>query len=56
MIPGAAASSTGNFLLTWTCIHLANPDKLDHIRDVNERLGLPMPMLLTPVDLLGTRI
>ena len=53
----ALASVHGcDFLLTWNCVHLANPNKLDHIRYVNERLGLPMPMLLTPVDLLGTRL
>lgn len=53
----ALASIHGcDFLLTWNCAHLANPNKFDHIRHVNERLGLPVPMLLTPVDLLGTRI
>jgi predicted nucleic acid-binding protein len=53
----ALASVHGcDFLLTWNCVHLANPNQLDHIRHVNERLGLPMPMLLTPVDLLGTRL
>jgi len=53
----ALASVHGcDFLLTWNCVHLANPNKLDHIRHVNERLGLPMPMLLTPVDLLGTTL
>jgi len=53
----ALASVHGcDFLLTGNCVHLANPNKLDHIRHVNERLGLPMPMLLTPVDLLGTRL
>jgi predicted nucleic acid-binding protein len=53
----ALASVHGcDFLLTWNCVHLANPNKFDHIRHVNERLGLPIPMLLTPVDLLGTRI
>ena len=52
----ALASIHGcDFLLTWNCVHLANPNKLDHIRHVNGRLGLPMPLMLTPVDLLGTR-
>ena len=52
----ALASVHGcDFLLTWNCVHLANPNKIDHIRHINERLGLPVPMLLTPVDLLGTR-
>jgi hypothetical protein len=35
----ALASVHGcDFLLTWNCVHLANPNKLDHIRHVNERL------------------
>ena len=53
----ALASIHGcDFMLTWNCLHLANPNKFDHITHVNERLGLPAPMLLTPVELLGTRI
>jgi predicted nucleic acid-binding protein len=53
----ALASVHGcDFLLTWNCVHLANPNKLNHIKHVNEQLGLPMPMLLTPVDLLGARL
>lgn len=53
----ALASVHGcDFLLTWNCVHLANPNKFDHIRHINQRLGLPTPMLLTPVELLGTRI
>jgi hypothetical protein len=37
-------------LLTWNCLHIANPNKMDHIRLVNFELGLPMPLLTTPMN------
>jgi hypothetical protein len=40
-------------LLTWNCLHLANPNKMQHIRLVNYELGLPMPVLTTPLNYLG---
>ncbi|MBM4088542.1 MAG: type II toxin-antitoxin system VapC family toxin [Planctomycetes bacterium] len=40
-------------LLTWNCQHLANPNKMDHIRLVNYELGLPMPVLTTPLNYVG---
>ncbi len=40
-------------LLTWNCRHLANPNKMDHIRMVNYELGLPMPLLTTPLNYLS---
>ena len=39
-------------LLTWNCQHLANPNKMEHIRLVNYKLGLPMPLLMTPLNYL----
>jgi len=42
-----------NFLLTWNCRHLANANKFDHIRRVNALLGLFVPSLVTPLELLG---
>jgi predicted nucleic acid-binding protein len=42
-----------DFLLTWNCQHLANANKFAHIRRVNERLGLFVPALVTPLELLG---
>ncbi len=42
-----------DFLLTWNCLHLANPNKFGHIRAVNERLRLPTPILCTPEQLLS---
>ncbi len=40
-------------LLTWNCQHLANPNKMEHIRVVNYELGLPMPLLTTPLNYLS---
>ncbi len=42
-----------DFLLTWNCKHLANANKFNHIRRVNAMLGLYVPMLITPLELLG---
>lgn len=42
-----------DFLLTWNCQHLANANKFDHIRRVNTLLGLFVPTLITPLELLG---
>jgi len=42
-----------DFLLTWNCRHLANANKFSHIRRVNGILGLFVPTLATPLELLG---
>ena len=42
-----------DFLLTWNCKHLANANKFGHIRKVNGILGLYVPLLVTPMELLG---
>jgi hypothetical protein len=41
------------FLVTWNCQHLANANKYGHIRRVNSLLGLYVPILATPLELLG---
>ena len=41
------------FLATWNCRHLANANKFGHIRRVNTLLGLYVPTLVTPLELLG---
>ena len=41
------------FLVTWNCQHLANANKFGHIRRVNTMLGLFVPALVTPLELLG---
>lgn len=43
-----------HFLLTWNCAHLANANKFEHIRHVNTLLGLFVPTLTTPVELLSS--
>lgn len=42
-----------DFLLTWNCKHLANANKFAHIRRVNTMLGLFIPNLVTPLELLS---
>ena len=42
-----------HFLLTWNCVHLANANKFEHIRHVNTILGLFVPILRTPVELIS---
>jgi len=49
----AVASLHGvDFILSWNCRHLANVNKRRHIEVVNKRLGLPVPMIATPFELL----
>ncbi len=42
-----------DFILTWNCRHLANANKFARIRQVNAMLGLFVPSLVTPLQLLG---
>lgn len=42
-----------DFLVTWNCRHLANANKFGHIRRVNSLLGLFVPTLVTPLELIG---
>ena len=39
------------FLLTWNCKHLANANKFRHIQRINTLLGLYVPALVTPLEL-----
>jgi len=43
-----------DFLLTWNCEHLANANKVGHIRRINALLGLHVPVLTTPLELIGS--
>lgn len=40
-----------DFLLTWNCRHLANVNKMEHLREVNNDLGLHVPKIATPEQL-----
>ena len=42
-------------LATWNFHHLANPNKLDRIKKLNEELGLSVPRILSPLDLMEER-
>lgn len=42
-----------DYLLTWNCRHIANPNKFRPIRLWNTSLGLYVPTLCTPNQLLG---
>lgn len=44
-----------DFIVTWNCGHLANANKFAHIRKINARLGLAVPEILTPLELLLRR-
>ncbi len=43
-----------DFLATWNCRHLANANKFDNITMINGILGLTVPKLVTPLELIGT--
>lgn len=42
-----------DYLLTWNCNHLANPNKFEAIRLINNSLGIFVPTLVTPNQLVG---
>jgi len=42
-----------DFLLTWNCRNLANAEKFHHIQVLNNLLGLHVPVLTTPEQLMG---
>jgi len=44
-----------DFLLTWNCNHLANANKRKHIRVINTRLNLPVPEIITPLELFSEK-
>lgn len=41
-----------DYLLTWNCNHLANANKHEHIRRINEILRIHTPEILTPLELM----
>jgi hypothetical protein len=49
----AASYHKCDFLLTWNSRHLANANKFAHIRRINTMLSLFVPMLVTPLELVG---
>ena len=51
-----ASVHKADYLVTWNCRHLANANKFDHIRRVNALLGLAVPALVTPLELMGEAV
>jgi predicted nucleic acid-binding protein len=50
----AVASVHGiDYLVTWNCAHIANGDTIKRLMRLNEELGLPMPVIVTPEELMG---
>lgn len=41
-----------DYLLTWNCRHLANASKIQHLAVLNGRLGLHVPVVTTPLNLI----
>jgi hypothetical protein len=41
------------YLLTWNCRHIANAKILPRIQGVLRNLGIPIPIICTPEELLG---
>lgn len=41
-----------DLIVTWNCKHLANANKFVHIRQINQRMGLSVPKIATPLELL----
>ena len=51
----AVASFYGcDYLATWNCKHLANAKKFGAITRINDILGLAVPALVTPLELIET--
>jgi hypothetical protein len=41
------------YLLTWNCTHIANAKILPRIHELLNDLGIPIPIICTPEELLG---
>ena len=49
----AVAHHRVQYLLTWNCKHIANAKILSRIHSVLTDLGIPIPIICTPEELLG---
>ena len=49
----AVAHHRVQYLLTWNCKHIANAKILPRIHDVLTRMGVPIPIICTPEEMLG---
>ena len=51
--PPARQTVTGVELLTWNCKHIANAKILPRIYDVLTDLGIPIPIICTPEEMVS---
>ena len=49
----AVAHHRVQYLLTWNCKHIANAKILPRLHDLLIELGIPIPIICTPEELLG---
>lgn len=49
----AVAHHRIQYLLTWNCKHIANAKTLPRIHSLLNQLGIPIPIICTPEELLG---
>ena len=42
-----------DMLLSWNCRHIVNYQKAGHLKQLNSELNLPVPALITPLELLN---
>ena len=49
----AVAHHRIEYLLTWNCKHIANAKTLPRIHRVLEDMGIPIPIICTPEEMLG---
>ncbi len=40
-----------DYLLTWNCSHLANVNKIEHIKKIHNKYHLFTPIIITPLEL-----
>lgn len=50
---GAATIHNMNYLLTWNCKHIANPQIQQKLREISLNFGYQLPVICTPYELLG---
>ena len=48
-----ATVNSVDYLLTWNCKHIANPEIQRNIAEYLEKIGLSLPFICTPEELLG---
>src|SRR5438093_485257 len=48
-----AAVSGADYLMTWNCRHLANANVLKRLREEGVRRGWRLPLVCTPLELIG---